>query len=108
MDGELLRLDGSGEPADRWGEDVHELSGEKISGHISGNAATVTNGVYTTGSYADPGWMTSLSGAKISGNISGSAGSVAWTNVSGRPTNVSAFTNDSGYLASSSLLDYTQ
>lgn len=27
-----------------------------------------------------------------------SAGSVAWTNVSGRPTNVSQFTNDSGYI----------
>ena len=33
-------------------------------------------------------------------DISGSAGSVAWTNVTGRPTNVSAFTNDSGYLTS--------
>jgi hypothetical protein len=31
---------------------------------------------------------------------SGSANSVAWTNVSGRPTNVSSFTNDSGYLTS--------
>ncbi len=30
----------------------------------------------------------------------GAANSVAWTNVSGRPTNVSAFTNDSGYLTS--------
>ena len=26
----------------------------------SGNAATVTNGVYTTGSYADPTWLTSV------------------------------------------------
>ena len=31
----------------------------------------------------------------------GSAGSVAWSNVSGRPTNVSSFTNDSGYVTSS-------
>lgn len=30
-----------------------------------------------------------------------SAGSVAWTNVSGRPTTVSSFTNDSGYITSS-------
>lgn len=29
-----------------------------------------------------------------------SAGSVAWTNVSGRPTAVSSFTNDSGYITS--------
>ena len=34
-------------------------------------------------------------------NIDGSAGSVAWTNVSGRPTAVSSFTNDSGYQTSS-------
>lgn len=40
---------------------------------ISGNAGTVTNGVYTTGSYSDPAWLTTLAGAKISGNISGNA-----------------------------------
>ena len=38
---------------------------------ISGNAATVTNGVYTTGSYANPTWITSLAGSKISGTIDG-------------------------------------
>ena len=32
---------------------------------ISGNAGTVTNGVYTTGTYADPAWLTSLSASKI-------------------------------------------
>lgn len=32
---------------------------------ISGNAATVTNGVYTTGSYANPTWITSLAWSKI-------------------------------------------
>ncbi len=36
---------------------------------ISGNAGTVTNGVYTTGSYADPSWITSLAGAKITGSV---------------------------------------
>lgn len=41
---------------------------------ISGNAGTVTNGVYTNGSYADPSWLTSLAGSKITGNISGNAG----------------------------------
>lgn len=35
-------------------------------------------------------------------SIDGSAGSVAWTNVTGRPTNVSSFTNDSGYITSTS------
>jgi hypothetical protein len=33
-------------------------------------------------------------------NTTGTAGGVAWTNVSGRPTAVSSFTNDSGYLTS--------
>ena len=42
---------------------------------ISGNAATATNGVVTTGSYANPTWITSLAGSKISGDISGNAGS---------------------------------
>lgn len=41
---------------------------------ISGNAGTVTNGVYTSGSYADPSWITSLAGTKITGNIAGNAG----------------------------------
>jgi len=31
-----------------------------ITGDVSGNAGTVTNGVYTTGSYANPAWITSL------------------------------------------------
>ena len=34
----------------------------------------------------------------VTGNCSGTAGGVAWTNVSGRPTKVSQFTNDSGYI----------
>ncbi len=34
----------------------------------------------------------------------GSANSVAWGNVSGRPTKVSQFTNDSGYITSSSSI----
>lgn len=36
------------------------------STQYAGNAATVTNGVYTTESYADPSWITSISWDKIS------------------------------------------
>ena len=36
----------------------------------------------------------------------GSANSVAWSNVSGRPTKVSQFTNDSGYITSSGNCSY--
>lgn len=50
-----------------------------ITGSISGNAGTVTNGVVTTGSYADPAWITSLAGSKVSGNISGNAANVTGT-----------------------------
>ena len=51
---------------------------------IDGNAATVTNGLYSTGSYANPAWITSLAYSKLTG-----APTV--------PTNVSQLTNDSGY-----------
>ena len=51
---------------------------------IDGNAATVTNGLYSTGSYANPAWITSLAYSKISG-----APTI--------PVNVSELTNDSGY-----------
>jgi len=47
-----------------------------INVDTTGNAGSVTNGVYTNGSYADPTWITSLAGSKITGNISGSAGNV--------------------------------
>jgi len=49
-----------------------------ISGSISGNAATSTlattaagviNGVYTTGSYPDPAWLTSLNAGKLTGTV---------------------------------------
>ncbi len=47
-----------------------------IAGALTGNAATVTNGVYTTGSYSDPAWITALAGSKITGGISGNAATV--------------------------------
>lgn len=43
--------------------------------NISGNAATVSNGIYTTVAYSNPTWLTSLSGSKITGDISGNSGS---------------------------------
>ena len=35
-----------------------------ITGSVSGNAGTVTNGVYTNGSYSDPSWLT-ISKSKV-------------------------------------------
>jgi hypothetical protein len=37
---------------------------------VTGNAATVTNGVYTTGSYSNPSWITSILGSIVSGAVS--------------------------------------
>jgi len=45
------------------------ISGTNATGtwniSISGNAATVTSGVYTSGSYADPTWISSLAKSKV-------------------------------------------
>ena len=52
---------------------VPSLTGTGASGTwsigITGNAATVTNGVYTTGSYSDPSWLTALATIKLTGTI---------------------------------------
>ena len=45
-----------------------------VTGDVSGNAGTVTNGVVTTGSYADPAWITSLAASKVGlGNVENTA-----------------------------------
>ena len=52
-------------------------------------------------------WKTVIDSSNIgsqSVNYANSAGSVAWSNVSGRPTKVSQFTNDSGYITSSASI----
>jgi hypothetical protein len=66
---------------------------------ILGNSGTVTNGVYTTGSYADPTWITSIAGSKVSGNISGQAGSVANALTAGTGISYSAGTTYDGSAA---------
>ncbi len=50
---------------------IHALGSDTATTAITANA--VANGVYTTGMYADPGWITSLSGGKIAGDITGNA-----------------------------------
>lgn len=50
---------------------------------ISGNAATVTNGLYSTGSYSNPSWLTSISGSIVSGAV---ATATTATNVAGGAT----------------------
>jgi len=65
-----------------------------VTGNVSGNAGTVTNGIYTTGSYADPAWITSLAGTKVTGDISGNAANVTGTvAVANGGTGQTSFTN---------------
>ena len=47
-----------------------------IAGSISGNAGTVTNGIYTDQIYNNPSWIGSVAGSKIAGDIVGNAGTV--------------------------------
>ena len=85
------------------GTNVPSPTGTGASGtwgiDITGNATTVTDGVYTTGSYADPTWITSIAGSKVSGNISGQAGSVANALTAGTGISYSAGTTYDGSAA---------
>jgi hypothetical protein len=58
---------------------------------VTGNAATVTNGVYTSGSYANPAWITSLAEAKVLPAQTGKAGKYLQTN--GTSTSWATLTN---------------
>jgi hypothetical protein len=66
------------------------FSAGTITASLNGNANTVTNGVYTTGSYADPAWITSLAGSKITSGINAA--------------NISTGTLDDGRLSSRVLV----
>jgi hypothetical protein len=69
-----------------------------VSGNISGNAGTVTNGVYTTESYNDPSWITGLSATKVLPSQTSNAGKflttdgtvISWATVT-LPPSVGAF-----------------
>jgi hypothetical protein len=77
------------------------ITAASFVGALTGNAATVTNGVYTSGSYADPSWITSLNANKLTGVIPSGvsfAGTIPWSSVTGKPTVVSYFVNDAGYI----------
>jgi hypothetical protein len=83
--------------------DVPRTDGTNATGtwaiSVTGNANTVTDGVYTSGSYVDPTWITSLAGSKITGNISGQAGSVANALTAGTGISYSAGTTYNGSTA---------
>ena len=83
--GKILEVvDNAGTPATKF---VIDSTGAITTGTIplssvtsQGNLDTdSTNDALTTGSYADPAWITSLAGSKIIGNISGNAANVTGT-----------------------------
>jgi hypothetical protein len=57
---------------------------------LSANRSFTVGDVFTSSSYSNPSWITSLAYSKLTGS----------------PTNVSSFTNDAGYLTSSALSGY--
>ena len=76
-------------------------------GALQGNADTVTNGVYTTGSYANPAWITSLAWTKITGAPSfitltglSATAPLSYNNTTGAFTITQATTSTNGYLSS--------
>ncbi|MCX5792532.1 MAG: hypothetical protein NTY45_10045 [Elusimicrobia bacterium] len=72
---------------------------------VTGNAGTVTNGLYSNGSYADPTWLTSVAGTKVSGDISGNA-----ANINGNlaASKVAAGALGAGVIASSIAVNAVQ
>ena len=90
-----------------------------FSHSISGNAGTVTNGLYSSSTYANPSWLTSLATSKLSGTIAdanlndsgvtatgyGTASSIPKFNVDakGRITSV---TNTSIQISTSQITGY--
>ena len=67
-----IALDGSNaSPGSTWNID------------ILGNAGSVTDGVYTSGSYSDPSWITAIASSKLVGAVSVNNGGTGATSLTG-------------------------
>ena len=83
---------------------------------ISGNAATVTNGLYSTGSYSNPSWLTSILGSIVSGAVStattatnvtgGAAGSLVYQSAAATTTTLALGTTNYVLTAGASAPQY--
>ena len=74
---------------------------------LAGLGAIATQ-AFVTGGYAPLGGVgaTGTWPISVTGNA-GTASAIAWTSVTGKPTNVSAFTNDAGYITSVASVTWT-
>lgn len=90
--------------------------------NISGNAATATNGVVTTGSYSNPTWITALAWSKITGapttragygitdvpTVTGTGASGTWSiNVTGSAGSATSATNSTNVSTANEAADTT-
>ena len=94
-----------GKQSDTWG------NAPRLTWHWSGRVAAQiglsSNGyLYEAPSTGTNFYRLVYESGTWSINVSGSAGSVAWSNVSGRPTNLNQFTNGPGYITSSGSCSY--
>jgi hypothetical protein len=50
---------------------INTVSASKVQGAVASctNASTVTNGIYSNMSYADPSWLSSIAASKVSGTV---------------------------------------
>jgi hypothetical protein len=70
---------------------------------VTGNAGTVTNGVYTTGSYSNPSWITSILGSIVSGAVASATLATTATNVAGGATGSLLYQSGAGTTTSLAL-----
>jgi hypothetical protein len=71
--------------------------------NVTGNAGTVTNGVYTTGSYSNPSWITSILGSIVSGAVASATLATTATNIGGGSAGALAYNTGSGATSFLSL-----
>jgi hypothetical protein len=57
-----------------------DVQANSFTGSLVGNASTVTNGVYTSGSYSNPSWITSLAETKVLPTQTSQSGKYLTTN----------------------------
>ena len=71
-------------------ENTRTITINGTSYNLSANRTWTVGDVLTSSSYSNPSWITNL----------------AYSKLTGAPTNISSFTNDSGYITSSALSPY--